>query len=205
VQDREGHWGVWRTIRGTHVFIRDGESAEEAFRRTTGHGFDDAEPSTRPKFIIEGHKDAIEERIIRSALKRLPEKDLEGLNKVIVVDEADLFEISGKRINADASFTKSTGELRIERYLLTSTELNRVLFHEVGHNVWKHVSSNDRYNWKGTFQRGLSHGYKFPSYYATTNAEEAFCECYAFHKQKQSGKIDGIFRSHLKNIIKEES
>lgn len=26
--------GVWRTIRGTHVFIRDGESAEDALNRT---------------------------------------------------------------------------------------------------------------------------------------------------------------------------
>lgn len=28
--------GVWRTIRGTHVCIREGESVEEAFKRTTG-------------------------------------------------------------------------------------------------------------------------------------------------------------------------
>lgn len=33
-KDREGYSGVWRTIRGAHVFIRDGEDLESAMKRS---------------------------------------------------------------------------------------------------------------------------------------------------------------------------
>lgn len=36
VQDENGNWGKWITIRGTAVFVRDGEGPAEAFKRTTG-------------------------------------------------------------------------------------------------------------------------------------------------------------------------
>jgi len=187
----EGHKGKWVTINGKHIFIREGESLEEATQRL--------KPSK--EYRIEGQKDETEAKIIRSALKKLPKEDLEGINKITIVDEADFYRIGGDRIKCDASFTKSTGELRIERYLLTDPELNRVMYHEVAHNKWRQLSLSDQGNWNNVYHRGLKMGYKFPSFYATKSAEEAFAECYAFDKDGRSGKVDGIFMSHLRHII----
>jgi len=157
-------------------------------------------------FEIEGQKDPTETRIVKSAFRKLniPHKDMEGFKKATIVDEADLFDISGKRISADASYQKSTGEMRIERYLLTSPELNRVIAHEIGHNKWKQLGFNAKYEWGRVYQRGLSHGYKFPSFYATDSPEECFAECYGFYRSDRANKMDGIFLSHLKRWLNED-
>jgi len=200
--------GKWITDDGQHICVEitDWEKVPEKIRSRTRELAEQYAKKPKPKgYRIEGQKDEVETHIVESVLNRLPKEDLEGVKKISVVDEADVFSIGGERISADATFSKSTGEMRLERKYLTDPELNRVVFHEVAHSKWERLSSSDRREWENVYHRGIKMGYKFPSDYAyMKGAEEAFAECYGFHKSGRSKQVDGIFLKYLKRMTGEK-
>lgn len=117
---------------------------------------------------------------IQSALNKLPSSHLVNL-ECIAFDPSRYYErsyVAPKPINYSAMGSYS--KLPINHILIfnfrTPSEFLHVLYHEIGHHVFKHVlSSKERKLWVTDISRNNA----YVTDYASTNANEDFAECYA--------------------------
>ena len=152
-QEKEGQWV---TISGTHVFIKEGETADDAFKRTTGKDLEKPPTTkvTRGGVTVKHIKDVGGTKIwaagedderIRSSVdkvtkvyEKLPESE-RNLIKHIEIIEGGGEEIiaGGNKFKSGAHYEKNTGTIRV--FSVRRGEINLMVNHEVGHAVWDDI------------------------------------------------------------------
>lgn len=168
VQDDEGHWGHWVTMRGRRVFIREGESAAEAAARQFDEQDEkrpqDEKPSKPKTKKINGktyYYDKIngatynyDKEVSDEEIKKFKQNynDLPGIAKEHIKDITITSE-KGPRAYVGpgefaATFNTETGEIKFYR---GRTKFS-IIAHESGHAVYENIVLKDRdlkYEWGG--------------------------------------------------------
>jgi len=168
--------GRWITINGRHVFIKEGQSVEDAMKTsfTGGIGGTQSKRELLESSLFRGKEIEPYKERFRQSLVGIPDSHLEG-TKIEVTPEHKpgvfgTYHSTDDYITLDPSATKSTIQSGIIR-------------HEIGHRVYN-VVLKERYReydeiWR-SFREGRS-SEKPISSYGETNSREDFAEAYRYY------------------------
>lgn len=122
-------------------------------------------------------------RIYKSVLEDVPEKDLEKLSQVLIHDFPET-----ERGNTRGLFRrlKDVEEHEIlvdpEAARERTIVVKRVMYHEIGHNVWYNLKAEEWAEWAAI---ASYHHESLPTDYARTKVTEAWAECYMQYRMNR--------------------
>ena len=110
-RNNEKEKGIWKTIKGTHIFIKDGESIEQAFKRATGKNLSDKTQEKDTDKQKESQNDVL--NLSKQYVESLTKPQKEALT--IYTDDERYTKINaylrGERGNIDTKTDKTIKEL----------------------------------------------------------------------------------------------
>ena len=184
--EQAGHRVIWAN---DIACILEGETPEQAFKRKTGRGFDDKEPTEKPEAMhtssihIDDNVNApnLAKKEVNRILGKLPEDAIKGV-KVTVKRRLEhgavgLYDVKDAEIQLEADMLRRP-----------SSRTTKMVFHEVGHHKYLELNSARRSEWGSLYQE--SDKTDLPTDYARTSVFEGFAECYADYQYYGTATFD---------------
>jgi len=189
----EGHKGKWVTLEGgQHIFIREGESLQEALGRLSEKPKEEFGLNIHPTFSDDVKYDA--KRIVGYA----PKEHLEGLKEVSVVREIGTYKFDEREGNISGMYFKDTISLH-GGIFHTEDRARKVILHEVGHHVYSNKLDGKKKEWDTFWSENKN---IMPNDYSKSNSNEGFAECYSMYQNdwlmSKEKDIEDWFKKNIK-------
>ena len=184
--------GTWITMSGAHIFIRNGETREEAIARTQGGADGGGQGGHAVKVEGKSRLTPQGQAEVGQAISQLPSSDTNGMTIKIMTRAEVASDVKAGKYQFGNNVDKIGGFSGVGQdntiYVIGDSNwadkvggVRTVIRHEVGHRVDNNMRGKYREQYRGIYASG-----ERISAYAATNVAEGFAESYAKFYGKNS-------------------